>query len=108
MRTEVQRYSLENADACAQQLQYSLSFKDADAEQEAEEKLVLLEQRSADVAVNTVGEMFVQVGDAVVQIVRRLAVHDRLSTATTSALWWLLLTSAVIRGNDVQINAACS
>ena len=84
------KYSLsfENADACAEQQEYSLSFEDADTEQEAEEKFVLLEQRAADVAVNTVGEVLVQVGDAVVQVVRRLAVQDRLSTAATSALWW--------------------
>ena len=66
----------------------SLALEDADTEQEGEEKLVLLEQRAADVAVNTVGEVLVQVSDAVVQVVRRLAVQDRLSTAT-SALWWL-------------------
>ena len=57
-----------------------LALEYVDAEDEREEELVLLEERSAHVPVDGVGEVIVQVEDSFFQLTGRLAVHDRLET----------------------------
>ena len=53
-------------------------LENADAEDEGEEKLVFLEQRATDVLVDAVREVLVQVGDALLQVVRLLRVQNAL------------------------------
>lgn len=53
-------------------------FSDADTQEEGEEQLVLLEQRAADVLVDAVGEVFVQVVDPLFQLLGRGTVYDGL------------------------------
>ena len=56
-------------------------FGDADTEQEREEELVLLKQRAADVLVDAVGEVVVQVMDPLLQRLRGGAVHNGLKNS---------------------------
>ena len=56
-------------------------FGDADTEQEREEELVFLKQRAADVLVDAVGEVVVQVMDPLLQHLRGGAVHNGLKNS---------------------------
>lgn len=56
-------------------------FGDADTEQEREEEFVLLKQRAADVLVDAVGEVVVQVMDPLLQRLRGGAVHNGLKNS---------------------------
>lgn len=57
---------------------FLLLFSDANTQEEGEEQLVLLEQRAADVLVDAVGEVFVQVVDPLFQLLGRGTVYDGL------------------------------
>ena len=56
-------------------------FGDADTEQEREEELVFLKQRAADVLVDAVGEVVVQVMDPLLQRLRGGAVYNGLKNS---------------------------
>lgn len=53
-------------------------FSDANTQEEGEEQLVFLEQRAADVLVDAVGEVFVQVVDPLLQFLGGGTVYDGL------------------------------
>lgn len=53
-------------------------FSDANTQEEGEEQLVLLEQRAADVLVDTVGKVFVQIVDPLLQLLGWGTVYDGL------------------------------
>lgn len=55
-----------------------LALEYVDTEDEREEELVLLKERSAHVPVDGVGEVVIQVENSLFQLTGRLAVHDRL------------------------------
>ena len=57
---------------------YLLSLQDADTEDEREEQLVLLKQRSTHIPVDTVGEVVIQVEDSLFKVICGCAVDDRL------------------------------
>ena len=59
-------------------ISYLLSLQDADTENEREEQLVLLKQRSTHVPVDTVGEVVIQVEDSLLKVICSCAVDDRL------------------------------
>jgi len=64
---------------------YSPALENADAENEREQQLVLLEQRPTDVAVDAVGKVLVESLAAFRQLVALLADDYRLATVQATA-----------------------
>jgi len=58
--------------------QLTFAFLQSDSENERKEQFVFFEQRSTDVVVDTGGEVFVQTCDPLFQVIRLLAILNRL------------------------------
>jgi len=82
---------------------HSPAFENSDTQYEREEQLVLLEQRSTDVAVDAAGEVKIQNLAAFRQIVALLADDDRLSTTTVDDIS-LLCRMQITAGADLKID----
>ena len=55
--------------ACSYHVYLVVVLEDAYTEEEGEEKLVLLEERAADITVQTEGEILIDIGNPLLQII---------------------------------------